>query len=359
VEGVGFSLKGVAKNTAAMLFRNRPLLLFSCIVAIGLLSNCDAIAATGRPAVGEGSLPSRLFPDGTVCLVSPKKPLVCGEWLFKIPQSLRKADFLTFYGAFDIDGDGSPEVFLDYWHPFDNPREETVVLLVYKRIRGKYQQYLKLKAESIGYAPAAWFINESPHPKAIFMTRYGGSSGTGLFYLNMNKKSLDLISSPMFLEAYPKFLDLDGDGVKEIFLHGRGRDRTSNPGGAILRWKDDGYKMWWPDWTGLPTVIYASVADMDGNGKKEVVAVLEPEDSEKFTDGGTWMPRELGVWKVATEGITLVSKTKIPDSRYLAYPTIGRVPPFSPIIELEYVRTVGCALVGDELSCHEEEQRDK
>lgn len=335
-----------------------PLLLFF-IVAIGLLSDHDSIAATGHPSLGEGSLPSRLFPDGTVCLVDPSKPRVCGKWLVKIPKRIMKAHSLTFYGAFDLDGNGSPEIFLDYWPPFDDPDSENMVLLVYKKIRGKYQPYLRLKAESIGYAPGAWFIKESPHPKAIFMTRYGGSSGVGLFYLNLKKKSLDLISGPVLIEGSPEFLDIDGDGMAEVFLPGRGRDRTSNPGAAILHWKDEGYGIWWPDWTGLPNVIYAALADMDGDGKKEIVAVLEPEDSEKFTDGETWMPRELGVWKVATEGPTLVSKTKVPDSKYLAYPTIGRVPPFSSNVELEYVRTLGCTWVGDNLSCHEEEQGDK
>jgi hypothetical protein len=349
------------KDSVIMIIQKRPLILLSCLIVAGLLSIVDGRAETGRAPVGKGSLPSRLFSDRTVCLVNPEKPFVCKEWLFKVPPSVMKAHSLTFYGAFDVDGDGLPEVFLDYWSPLDSQDEDNVVLLVYKKLRGKYRQYLKLKAESLGYAPAGWFIKEPPHAKAIFMTRYGGSSGTGLFYLNLRERSLDLISSPMYLEGCPEFLDMDGDGIAEIFLEGRGRDRTSNPGAALLRWKDEGYTMWWPNWTGTPTVIYATLADVDGDGKKEIVAVLEPEgiDLDEYIQGETAMPRELGVWRVETGGITQISKTKLPDSKHISYPTIGRVPPRGQTVELEYPCAVGCALVDGKLTCQEEDQSNK
>ncbi len=76
-------------------------------------------------------------------------------------------------------------------------------------------------------------------------------------------------------------------------------------------------------------------------------------DFDKYDHRKTAMPRELGVWKVATESITLISKTKLPDSNYLGFPTIDRVPPFSPSVELEYPCTVGCALVEGNLTCQE------
>lgn len=265
-----------------------------------------------------------------------------------------KADSVTFYGVFDFDGDGVPEVFLDYWPPLGNREQDNVVLLVYKKVGGKYRQHLRLKAESIGYAPGAWFLDEPPYSKALFRTRYG-SSGEGLFYLNAGKKSLDLISGSVFLDGDPEFFDTDGDGIAEVFLPGRGRDRTSRPGAAVLRWTNQGYEMWWPDWTGAPAVIYAKLADVDSDGKKEIVAVLEPEavDFHKYVDRETAAPRELAVWKVAAEGIAVVSKVRLPDARWLSEPTLGRVPPFSPSIELNYFRTVQCTVREGGITCQE------
>ena len=340
--------------------RNKVLFLLPLLVVFAFLSYTTSSGAAVRPVPliprGEGSLPARLFPNGSVCSVNEKKPSVCQRKLIQIPKKVMKAHSLTFYGLFDLDGDSIPEVFLDYWSPLSNKDNDNVVLLVYKKVRGKYRQYLKLKAESYGYWPGAWFLNDPPYSKAVFMTRYGGSSGGGLFYLNLKKKSLDLISGPVFLEGSPEFLDIDGDGMAEIFMPGRGRDRTSQPGAALLHWKSDGYEMWWPNWNGLPTVVYATLADVDRDGKKEIAAVLEPKtvDFDRYVDGETTAPRELGVWKVTSSNIILLSRTRLPDAKSLSEPTLGHVPPFSSTIELDYVRTVGCTLKDGELACHEE-----
>jgi hypothetical protein len=333
------------------------LFLLLVLIALALVPNHGLSAATIDPAPsGKGSLPARLFSNGTVCLVDPDKPSFCRTRLLKIPKTVMKAHSATFYGVFDLDGDGSPEVFFDYWSPFHRKDGDNVTLLVYKKIHGKYRQYLRLKAESHGYNPGAWFLNELPHLKAVFMARSGGSSGSGLFYLNLKKKSLDLISGPIILEGHPEFVDMNGDGIAEIFLPGRGRDRTSQPGAAVLRWNENGYEMWWPNWTGTPNVIYAVLADIDGDHKKEVVAVLKPDavDLDKQADGKTKSPRELAVWKITTKGMVLFSRSKLPDAKCLSEPTIGRVPPFHPSIELKYVRTVGCAVQGNEITCGED-----
>ena len=162
--------------------------------------------------------------------------------------------YLTFDGIFDLDNDGRPEVFVEYW-PYLGDHIE---LLIYKKVGGAYAPYLKLEAETVGYSPAAWFLDESPERKAIFMTRYGGSSGLGLFYLDLKKKSLDLITDDIVLKELPLFEDIDKDGIAEIFLRGRGQDRTSAQGAGILHWKDGAYKLLWPDWGPLPYVIYAT-----------------------------------------------------------------------------------------------------
>src|SRR3989339_950618 len=108
------------------------LFLLICLVA---LSSRDLSAATVDPIpLGKGSLPARLFPNGTVCLINERKPSVCLKSLVQIPRRIMNADSVTFYGVFDLDGDASPEVFLDYWSPFGGPDNDNVVLLVYKKI---------------------------------------------------------------------------------------------------------------------------------------------------------------------------------------------------------------------------------
>ena len=59
-------------------------------------------------------------------------------------------------------------------------------------------------------------------------------------------------------------------------LSGRGRDRTSPLGAAILHWTGDTYTVWWPDWQGLPYVIYARVIPLDGGRQRAIVAGLAP-----------------------------------------------------------------------------------
>lgn len=338
------------------------LVLFFVIV-LHLLSPLDSFAARTlrRPqqAVANGSLPSRLFADGTVCLVDESKPSVCAKRLLRVSRQVMKAHSFTLYGLFDLDEDGSPEVFLDYWSPLTKSDEDNVILLAYKKLRGRYRQYLKIKAQSIGYAPGGWFLKEKPHPKAIFMTRYGGSSGTGLFYLNVEKKSLDLISDGIFIEGQPILEDVDGDGIAEIYLPGRGRDRTSQPGVAILHWNNDGYEVWWPNWPSEPYVIYAKLIDLDKDGKKEIVAVLDPSgsSSEDQVDGKP-SNRELGVWKVEDGKLLLFSKTEIPKATYLAEPYFAWGPPAEerPDISLSYTRTLGCVQSDGKIICQDADE---
>lgn len=103
----------------------------------------EANAATLNPEPkGKGSLPSRLFPDGTICLVNEETPCSCLKKLVTLPKIVRKADAATFYGVFDIDADGIPEVFVDYWYAFNKKQENNAVtLLVYKKINGIWRLY--------------------------------------------------------------------------------------------------------------------------------------------------------------------------------------------------------------------------
>lgn len=90
------------------------LLVLSLLVAVlaSFPRDCVSANTTNPEPLGEGSLPSRLLPNGTVCLVSRKNPTVCRETLVRIPQRILKMESVTFYGVFDVDRDGSPEVFL-------------------------------------------------------------------------------------------------------------------------------------------------------------------------------------------------------------------------------------------------------
>ena len=94
--------------------------------------------------------------------------------------------------------------------------------------------------------------------------------------------------------------DIDHDGTAEIVLEGRGYDRTAVNGAALLRWQKDNYRIWWPNWLSLPYVMYAQMTDVDGDGSKEIVAILDP--------GKQSARRELGIWKLVEGEWKLVDK---------------------------------------------------
>jgi len=326
----------------------------------------------GLAPIGVGSLPGRLFPDGTVCLIAPNNPTRCVKNLLRVPIS--KAHYkmmqkwgrwvsMSFYGIFDVDKDGHPEVFFDYGFS-DDPNCSCITLVVYKKVGRTYRTYLKLQAQTLGYAPGAWFLEESPLRKAIFMTRYGGSSGHGLFYLDWKKRSLELITHDIFLRDDPIFEDLDKDGVVEIFVIGRGYDRTALQGAALLHWKDDTYQIWWPDWAprqmlrsypgelSKPYVMDAKLVDLDNDQQKEIVAVLDSEGLSHL--------RELGVWKLVQGVWTLADRVKLPVVRDIdgdvAFPQIAKVlpTPHGTEIDLEYRKeTLKCLYLNGKISCAE------
>ncbi|MHC1724782.1 MAG: FG-GAP repeat domain-containing protein [Syntrophobacteraceae bacterium] len=353
-------ISAIFRKQALQGFSPSSMLLLLFLIGLWLLSPCNPVSAGKlRQPIGpvaEGSLPARLFPDGAVCTVDERKPSVCVKRLVRVNRNVLRSHSGTFYGLFDLDADGSPEVFLDYWSPSAKGDADNVVLLVYKKLRGKYRQYLKLKAQSLGYAPGAWFLNERPHPKAIFMTRYGGSSGSGLFYLNLKKRSLDLISGDLFMEGQPHFEDIDGDGTAEIYLPGRGRDRTSNPGSGIFHWNGEGYDLWWPDWPSAPYVMSARLIDLDKDGHKEIAAVLDPDESsdEKQAEGKN-SRRELGVWKVLNGKPSLHSKIELPKSMYLSEPYFAESSSSEDPrdIDLSYTVTLGCKYHEGKMVCRE------
>jgi hypothetical protein len=338
-------------------------------------------ARAGEPSgqsvapIGVGSLPGRLFADGTVCVVAAKDPTRCEKILLKLPDEIVKKNVsmntstseawrtaknffnvpglgeesggytASFYGLFDVDQDGEPEVFLDYWPSEDSdcpekykelgmPPEwpcQASTLLVYKKVGTTYRTYIKLYAESLGPGSGAWFLDEAPVRKALFSTR-GGSTGNLLFYLDFQKRSLTPINDGVLLQEDPIFKDVNKDGVAEIFLVGRGRDRSGN-GAGLLHWQEDTYQIWWPDWPSLPYVMYAQLVDVDNDQQQDIIAVLDPEGASQL--------RELGVWKLTNGGWTLADKVKLPavkptamDSR-LEDPTIVSILPTAHGAEID------------------------
>ena len=217
---------------------------FCCLVLI-LMSGCRARLIDPKQvlarASGTGSTPAVLLRDGTVCLTGAEGSARCDQLATLPGNVIRKfAQYHgSFYGVFDADNDGEPEVFLDYWPASGDPdcpndyRDDpahpesncgAVTLLVFKRSGSAYRERMKLTAPSMGYSPGAWFFRESPVNKVLFTTRCGGSCGDCLFYLDSRQRALKEIGEGC-LQAEPTLEDTDHDGVAEIFLQSRGYDR--------------------------------------------------------------------------------------------------------------------------------------
>jgi hypothetical protein len=96
-------------------------------------------------------------------------------------------------------------------------------------------------------------------------------------------------------------------------------------------------------------VIYAALADVDGDGKKVIIAVL---DSEKESP-----KREIGVWKYMEGLFTLISKAGLPDANYLAEPEILKIFPLSRGVEIELgyfdKEAYKCLFLDGEIACPE------
>lgn len=292
-------------------------------------------------ASGVGSRAAVLLRDGTVCAIEVNDPSQCTA-LGTLPAAVTKIigdNSGMFDGVFDLLGDGVPQLFVDYWPEYNDPNClapyntapvrpgevagcDAVALLVYRYSGKGYQRYLTLNAPSAGYAPGAWFLDESPR-KAIFKTRCGGSSGSCFFYLDLHKRSLEQISDEYFLEGEPTVEDIDHDGNAEVFIPARGRDRTATQGAALLRWTGATYRVWWPDWNAPPYVIYARMAQVGGDRFKEIVAILDT--------GAGWSAgssaRELGVWKLTAGKWRLIAKIGLSPSDAIGFPRLNRVIP--------------------------------
>jgi len=189
--------------------------------------------------------------------------------------------------------------------------------------------------------------------------RYHGSRGTGLLYLNVKKPSLELISDEIAVLGHPPlFEDVDKDGVAEIFVQGGGWNRTGTSGAAWLHWRDDTYKLWWPDWTSPPYVMQAELADVDNDQQKEIIAVLDTEGQP----GRESHLRALGVWTLNNDAFTLVDKVKLPNGEGIGWPMISQIlpTPHGTQIDLRWyknAKTLKCIYLNGKITCSETESR--
>ncbi len=275
-------------------------------------------------AIGVGSLPARMYRDGSIFLVDGSHPGDPGRLLFRLSDSLiaeiRGAPDFQLDGVFDLDRCGSPEVFIEYCGLYEGSLSG-VTFLVFKRKAGGYVLDLTLGAPSEGYAPAAWFLDESPNRRAFFMTRRDGSSGAALFCLEGRQREFQEI--PPNLTDYPDFVDLDRDGHAEIcvpYFHGSGDGCWS-----LWRLRQDQYQQWWPDWQEGPHVTHARVADLDGHGRGSLVAVLMPPGPQG-PDAPVWNDvRYLTVWRLRAGQWRQVTWTRLPDCEDPQYPEVSNV----------------------------------
>jgi hypothetical protein len=324
-------------------------------------------------AEGVGSLPSVILRDGTVCAIDRSRPSQCAP-LVKVPQKLVDAiskQFGQFDGLFDLLGDGPPQIFINYWPTSSSkecPKEyqdpdqgdycDAIELLVFQHSRDGYRPYLTLYADSLGYAPGAWFLNESPR-KAIFQTRCVGSSGMCLYYLSLPKRVLDQIEGTATLQSSPTFEYFKHDRNAAIFVTDRGYDRNGAQGAALIHWTGHDYRQWWPDWYSPPYVMYARLVHVGGDSEKEIIAVLDSADERGSDVEDASHHRELGIWKLNADKWQLVTKTPLASvadiDMMVAYPTLDKITPDTDGAQISLSNYNGttfiCRYAHDHLTC--------
>jgi hypothetical protein len=106
----------------------RFLMVIVCMVCSFVGANAATLRTFGPndvagKAEGVGSLPSVILRDGTVCAVDKAHPSQCGA-LVKVPKKVVEAigkSYGQFDGLFDLLGEGTPQVFLNYWPDSTDP----------------------------------------------------------------------------------------------------------------------------------------------------------------------------------------------------------------------------------------------
>jgi len=206
-------------------------------------------------------------------------------------QQLRNAIGIRA-GFFDMDKDGYPEFF----------RAEFDTIWVFKRkesVKGKIPKHHSLPSwfplpnrhhwlvwakigVGEGYCPILTFITEpdQKQPRKVVAWVKNSSSGGFLFVLSPDGRRLIPFNSGGwkgfdFWREVMSVEDLDRDGVCEVIARGRSYDRTSPGHIGIYKWDGRTYRLWWTSPRKGEYVVDAKMCDLDGDGTKEIVAVLD------------------------------------------------------------------------------------
>jgi hypothetical protein len=126
------------------------------------------------------------------------------------------------------------------------------------------------------------FITEpdQKQPRKVVAWVKNSSSGGFLFVLSPDGRRLIPFNSGGWkgLDFWREVMsveDLDHDGVCEVIARGRSYDRTSPGHIGIYKWDGRTYRLWWTSPRKGEYVVDANMCDLDGDGTKEIVAVLD------------------------------------------------------------------------------------
>ena len=237
-------------------------------------------------------------------------------------------------GYFDMDEDGYPEFF----------RAEFDTIWVFKRkesVRGKIGKTRPLPSrfplpnrsqwivwakisvwDDYGYCPTLTFITEpdSKQSRKVVAWVKDSSSGGFLFVLSPDGQRLIPFKSGEWngcnLWTEVKSVeDLDHDGVCEIITSGRSYDRTSPGHIGIYKWDGQTYRLWWTSPRKGEYVVDAKMCDLDGDGTKEIVAVLH--------SNGQTRSDALAVYRHEGKCYRKVAQVSARCSNYLGCSSIG------------------------------------
>ncbi len=241
------------------------------------------------------------------------------------------------YGFFDMDKDGYPEFF----------RAEFDTIWVLKRkesIKGKLNKHQPLPSwfshpdrsqwvvwakigVGDGYCPNLTFITEHnpKQPRKVVAWVKNSSSGGFLFVLSPDGRRLIPFDSGKwnghdFWREIAMVEDLDRDGICEIIAAGRSYDRTSPGRIGIYKWDGRTYRLWWTSPRKGEYVVDAKICDLDEDGTKEIVAVLDLKGQSNL--------RALAVYKLTSGRYRKSIQIRLPNEP-LPYPDLAEIMPTS------------------------------
>jgi hypothetical protein len=221
----------------------------------------------------------------------------------------------------DVDGDGRAErVGLLRGEPGQTG------LVVERRAARGWTPWLAVAVPGVPRGAELWVLDEQPR-QVLFLA--GAACGSLLYRLETASAALVPVADSLCLAAEPRIEDVDGDGRCELFLRADGGNRTARVGAALYRWDGARYRQVWPDWQGLPYAMYAVLDDLDRDGTREILAVLEPEtfSPRAYYEGWQKGKRLLGAWTITAGGVHRTSQLDLPNSDFRPEPTFARIRP--------------------------------